>query len=95
MMREGAFRADLFYRLNVMPLHLPPLRERREDIPLLAEHFLRRFSREMGKSISGFSEAALDAPARPSTGRGTCASWRTRCAARSPWRRAPSSVPSA
>ena len=57
---EGQFREDLFYRLNVIPIHLPPLRDRREDILLLAEHFLERFNREHGKNVS-FAPDALDA----------------------------------
>jgi len=57
--REKRFREDLFYRLNVIPLHMPPLRERREDIPALAEHFLRRFSAEMGKGITKISGEAM------------------------------------
>jgi len=56
---EGKFREDLFYRINVIPIHLPPLRERREDIPLLAEHFLARFCRLGGKTLSGLSPDAL------------------------------------
>ncbi len=56
---RGAFRADLFYRLNVIELRLPPLRQRREDIPLLAEHFMRRFVADQGKDITGIAPAAM------------------------------------
>ncbi len=56
---EGKFRDDLFYRLNVIEIRIPPLRDRREDIPLLARHFLERLSHELGKDISDFSEGAL------------------------------------
>jgi formate hydrogenlyase transcriptional activator len=56
---EGNLRADLYYRLNVFPISLPPLRERREDIPLLAEHFIRRFSRNMGKDIQGIHPESM------------------------------------
>ena len=55
----GSFRQDLFYRLNVLPLHMPPLRERLEDLPSLAEHFLRRVCQREGKPIKRFDPAAL------------------------------------
>jgi two-component system response regulator HydG len=57
--KKGLFREDLYYRLNVIPIQLPPLLERRNDIPLLARHFLHRFAAEQGKKIEQFSPEAL------------------------------------
>jgi len=59
MVAEGAFREDLYYRLYVYPIHLPPLRERREDIPLLAYHLLAKVQAQSGKAVTTISDAAL------------------------------------
>jgi len=59
MVAENQFREDLYYRIRVIPIHLPPLRHRRDDIPLLANHFLTKFNGVMGKNIQGLSDEAL------------------------------------
>jgi len=60
MSAQGTFRDDLFYRINIFPIQVPPLRERREDIPALARHFLNALGKEVGKKFSGFSEGAMN-----------------------------------
>ena len=59
MVATGRFQEDLYYRLNVIPIAIPPLRERREDIPMLVDHFLRRFARDSGKRIEGVDPAVM------------------------------------
>jgi DNA-binding NtrC family response regulator len=60
MIKEGSFREDLYYRLNIVPIYLPPLKERQEDIPLLSVHFLKKYTEEMGKMIKGFTPEAME-----------------------------------
>jgi two-component system response regulator HydG len=59
--REGSFREDLFYRLNVVSIHIPPLRQRKEDIPPLVAHFLEKFNKRLKKAVQGFTPEAMDA----------------------------------
>ncbi|MGH7336561.1 MAG: sigma-54 interaction domain-containing protein, partial [Myxococcota bacterium] len=58
--RDGAFRADLYYRLNVLPVRVPPLRERLDDIPLLVRHFVALFNRQLGRSVKSVAPEALE-----------------------------------
>jgi DNA-binding NtrC family response regulator len=57
----GGFRQDLFFRLNVIPIHIPPLRERRDDIPILLDHFVRKWNAELSRHVTGFSPEAVEA----------------------------------
>ena len=61
MVAEGRFLDDLFYRLNVIPIHIPPLRDRREDIPVLVEHFVRKHAQRTGRRIDRIEDGVLPA----------------------------------
>ena len=71
------FREDLFYRLNVVSMQLPPLRERRDEIPILADHFFERYAREYGKDRQAHGRRAARGVREPTTGPATSASSRT------------------
>jgi Nif-specific regulatory protein len=60
LVEKGEFRSDLYYRLNVLPIQIPPLRQRKEDIPVLAESFLKKFARETNKHIEGYNDDAME-----------------------------------
>ena len=76
-MTEGGFRQDLFYRLNVVRITLPPLRERRDDISALVTHFLRRFNRRFHRDVRGHHPRRAGRAQPPTTSPATSASWRT------------------
>jgi transcriptional regulator with PAS, ATPase and Fis domain len=61
MIKKGSFREDLYYRINVVPILIPPLRDRNEDIPSLIDHFINKFSIENNKNVKGISKEALEA----------------------------------
>jgi transcriptional regulator with GAF, ATPase, and Fis domain len=61
MVNDGRFQEDLYYRLNVIPIHIPPLRERREDIPVLVEHFMGKHAQRAGKRIDGIAPGVMQA----------------------------------
>ena len=83
-MQDGSFRPDLYFRLNVVAIHLPPLRDRREDLPLLIRHFLQRKANELGLQEKTLHPRGASIACCAIAGRATCASSRTSSSA--PWR---------
>ena len=80
--KAGRFREDLFYRLNVLPIHIPPLRERREDVNLLIDHFIARNNARLGTQHPRRRRPRRASSCSSTRGRATCASSRTRSSAR-------------